>query len=549
MEQDGSAPAAAGRRFPFWLLLGSVAAILVLTMPATQYIGDAIAVRAGAFAMVKTGSPGIPYSETNALAGFLQSKGQYFFENDEKQMLFPKYGIGNTLLFLPPLLVQQAVEDPSPFLHWRDMAGRYYGRRTVLFLNLYNILAGLLIAGYLYALARLYTVRRTTMVVYVLACMFTTFLWHYLRAQASEVFQVWLFLGFHYHLVSHVRERARAGEGGRMGWGHLLASSVYGAVLTLTKLYYGIVFPIAWGYLLLAGRGECGQAAASVRKHLRQYLLFAVLPASVMTVLVAAANAYQFGSPFCSGYGQWVVNGVRNDSFGLANYPVALSGFLFGVGKNIILHFPVLAIAFFGYRRFVEKHPGEAGLQAVLFVAVMGIVCGFSNWSGDICYGPRYLLCVLPVLSLPFVAVVDWIIDQRSALRRVVPVAAVAAPLLLSMKWQVSVNSLDFFLFERVSSTFATFRIPEVNAYFSGHRAWVSEDLTAYKLGAARFYPIEEVRTRLIPGYEKNFAEFEEGVRRQVQLNYYLFGEHKPVAPLRIQFGIRLEPTDTAGGK
>ena len=82
--------------------------VLFATMPKYPYRGDPLAVRAASAHLLTTGELGIPIARKADLADLGVVDGQYFFTNAERGKLFSKYGIGNTLLFLPPLAAERA---------------------------------------------------------------------------------------------------------------------------------------------------------------------------------------------------------------------------------------------------------------------------------------------------------------------------------------------------------------------------------------------------------------------------------------------------------
>ena len=101
------------RWVPLVALLLLVGTVLTVTMPSMIYPGDRNASRMQAINVVTKGELGIPYTDRAMLGGFLDERGQYFFENDEKERIYSKYGIGYTLFQIPPLLV---IKQLSPGL-------------------------------------------------------------------------------------------------------------------------------------------------------------------------------------------------------------------------------------------------------------------------------------------------------------------------------------------------------------------------------------------------------------------------------------------------
>jgi hypothetical protein len=194
-------------------------------------------VRFAAGHLIAHGTLGIPYARVPArMRDLVRTRGQYFYANDEAERYYSKFGTLTTVVTVPPLVAERAFARVAV----QDLP--YYERRTLLIAsNIYNIIISAIIAVYLFALACRFTRSRPVAVVFVISSLYGSFLWTYLRAQTSEIFQVWFFLGFSVHLFQSVR----GGPSGRARLHHLLAMG-YGILLTLLKPYYGLVFPIAW---------------------------------------------------------------------------------------------------------------------------------------------------------------------------------------------------------------------------------------------------------------------------------------------------------------
>jgi hypothetical protein len=94
-----------------------------LTMPAEEYAGDATSARIAAVALIKTGKWSVPAEKASTFG----ERGQYFYQNVSGDW-YSKYGILNTLVYLPVLQLQKCVNgelgDASPFFDtpapWRQ---------------------------------------------------------------------------------------------------------------------------------------------------------------------------------------------------------------------------------------------------------------------------------------------------------------------------------------------------------------------------------------------------------------------------------------------
>jgi hypothetical protein len=113
-------------------------------------------------------------------------------------------------------------------------------------------------------------------------------------------------------------------------------------------------------------------------------------------LLTAGYNALRYGSPFVFGY--------ESEGF-TTPLPVGLYGLLFSPGKGIIYFAPPVILAPLAlvvtWRRRVPQLRAEAlciGMQT-------GIVLGFhalwSSWEGNIAWGPRLILPLVPLLLWP----------------------------------------------------------------------------------------------------------------------------------------------------
>jgi hypothetical protein len=450
----------------FWPVALLVLAVNLLCMPADLYVGDPNAPRKEAIQLLNTGEWGIPLDERPVLGELAAVKGQYFWENAAKGRFFSKYGTLNTLLSLPPLAVERLLSGPLP------LEGT--SPRLFLFLNLYNVLLSLLLA---FLLHRLFAAASASLWVpgaMVLACFYGTFLWHYLRAQTLEIFQVVAFTGFLERYFAHLRGPSPC---------RLRTASLWLSALTLLKFSYLLLFPAvalhAW--LSLPDR----------RRETARALLAPLVAAVVVMGFVHKAR---FGGFLETGYGQWRVDGLPVDRFSWAGIPAGLAGFLFSPTKGIFLHFPALLAAAAGWPAFRRKSSREAAFLGGVFLLFLTALSGLSNWGGEACYGPRYLLFLSPALCLPSMESLPFLGRRdRAAAARIAGTLFVAL-LALSVRLQVYVNDLPFFFVPRIAGPFRAYKLPDVDRYFSRRPfGWVNRDAEFFLAGKRPFYPVERL--------------------------------------------------------
>jgi hypothetical protein len=459
-----------------------VAAINFVTMPAEEYFGDGIAVRTETIGLINSGRWAVP----SQIAHEWGETGQYFYENADGAF-YPKYGILNTLIYLPPLWGQKIATGNLSL----------YSDNTIS-LNLFNIILSCATAVYLALLARRYTNSNRSTTILVIASFYCTFWWNYLRAQTFEIYLTLFFLAFYYHFVSARNSEQRAFRNRQF-----FIASIFLGLLCLSKTVFVILLPIAMLFFALEG-------SHSQNQRLGDRFVFWWLPLSIFIGLLLATNWYKFGAPLTSGYTQW---SEESHPFTVNIWPGVL-GLIVSKQGSVFLHFPVLAFALIGWPMFFKSHTREAQL-IVAFAAVLFLVTSaFTNWKGESCYGPRYLLPVLPLVSVPFVYFVDRIRQLGSKALRWLLRGLLLVSLAYSFVLQVGVNSLPFFFW------YDLLTIVEQNAaasnYLDAHFGTINLDFIQDELGwSSRFH------NNFVNKLDSEEFVKLEGLRAETKPNYY----------------------------
>jgi hypothetical protein len=468
-----------------------VLVVNLATMPAEEYPGDAVAVRLEAISLINSGQWTVP-PDIVALAG---ARGQYFYQN-AKGAWYPKYGVLNTLIYVPTLWFQKVVTG-----------GLTFESDNTFCLNLFNLVLTGITAAYLALLARRYTTSIAAVWVFVIASFYSTFWWNYLRAQTFETYVTLFMLAFYFHFVSawDCEQPTRRNR-------QLLISAIYLGSLCLCKTVYLILVPVVFFALSKQARFRSEPATTERNSFVSQFLFF-WLPLSIFVSILLGTNWYKFGSPLNTGYLQW----EREAQPFTANLVPALTGFIASKQWSIFLHFPVLLFALIGWPAFFKKNKSQAILIAGLGAVLLLANSAFQNWRGEDCYGPRYLLPVLPLLGLPFLQAVGWMTSIRTKIARGLIYAAVAGSLTYSFLLQASVNSLPFLFWydlRNVSENGTSTRSAEYLG--SHHFGAINIDFIRYAAGRSSRFSREFV-DHLEP------AEFLrlEGLKAETQFNYY----------------------------
>lgn len=150
--------------------------------------------------------------------------------------------------------------------------------------------------------------------------------------------------------------------------------------------------------LAMATWGEAASPAERERRRTRLLLFLAA--AGVGIALWMNYNALRFGAPFDSGkFGPPSAHPPA-----LGNPIVGLAGLLLSPGKSVFLYSPPLILAVLGWRRFAARERGLARAVLVATVPQFLVVSSLTFFHGDWCWGPRYLIPLLPLwgLAMPF---------------------------------------------------------------------------------------------------------------------------------------------------
>lgn len=448
------------------LLAAALALFNFASMPGQFLDGDPAAWREEARSIVLRGELAVPAE----FASRFFEPGQYFVRNELSGRWYSKYGVMNSLMSLPPLWAQAAAGGDI------SRPGTY---PSLLAFNLWNVFLSALLALLLYALASLYTPRISVRFVFVLGTLYASALWFYLRAQSSELYQAVFFAALFLCLAKVLRTRSSY-------W--LAGAWLFAGLLLLTRVSFGLLLPIIG---LLAWRQE------------RRLTLGMLIPPIVAVSLLAYVNYAKFGSPLLTGYHAWRPE-VSSLSGSLAD---GLWGFLFSPRFSLFLHYPLLILALLGAREFWRRQREDAIAMAALFVPFLLLISKLPLWAGEFSYGPRYLLFLVPVLSLPAVLFIDSMIESIATWRARAWAAIVVACLAYSTYLQVQVNRLGFWTYYEARAALEVAYSDAAAEWFRDrHVGVISADLLRHRgdLTALPWFP--EFRRKVGPEIAQQYV-------------------------------------------
>ncbi len=503
--------------------------VAVATLPKFPYPGDNFVPRNESIQLAKRGMLGIPYAMRELIRGLDEPRGQYFFSNDAKQRYYSKYGIAYTLAYLPPIWAELRTH-PEFDLH----------RQTETFffkLNLYQILLGLIVVYYLFRLAWLYCASPWICCAFTLATIYSTFLWHYLRAPALEIYQLTAFIGACWHALVFLRRR-QSGDASARCWMHLLAATLWSGALVLMKSSYVVLgFAIAaFPFFVEPNAGRFwARPFVSLARHWKAYAWSSIIPWGVIFTVLLTYNAIRFGSAFDNGYMQWAAaDGTPLTRFGLKYvWPGAKIFFWQIKGDfNMFNAYPyallgLLCLVPFARRRLVDA-------LFILAVVIPGVclLLVYEMAIGQWCYGPRYFLFYAMILALPFLAWFDRVFRRLPKLLKPL-IMAFCLVTVLHMTWQqFMVNGLHYFVSYQLGGVLNSTKLPALKNYGNRPRKQFCRELFYYGQGWSRYYyPLEVVRPLIPPERKAEWQQFKAIIDQFAQPNFYFFPHGKSNDP------------------
>jgi hypothetical protein len=258
------------------------------------------------------------------------------------------------------------------------------------------------------------------------ALAFGTFLPIYARTAWSEACQTTCFIGFFSALIRLIDDPRR-----RTG----LWFGVWAGLLVNSKYLFALSLP---GCVLLLA------ISAWRRKQIRPVAIagaWAMLPGAFFVAVLLWYNWARTGSITNTGYP--TVDEMSASVFSESVF-VGLWAYFFSFGKSLFLYAPPLVLSILGLGRFLRT---RSLLAWAILLTAGPVVCLYSKfvyWSGDWCWGPRYLLFVVPVLLIPAV----FLLEKILVARRRLALAGCVALLMVGFTVQVTGASQywDFFI-------------------------------------------------------------------------------------------------------
>jgi hypothetical protein len=304
--------------------------------------------------------------------------------------VYSKYGIGHTLLAVPPLAAAYFIQKTTGV---RCEATLY----TLMFI----VNGALFLALVAFYLAHFYPARAVWLTVWIVGL--ATIWWPYTKLDFSEPLVLTIaFLGFLIMRFSHPA----------------VGLAVVAFTLAIRLDSVAIVGPMILWYLLANPR---------VRSLIR--IAISLAPA---VALVLLANYIRYHSVLDQGY-----TGERfSNPFLLGLYGILLSS-----GKSIFLFSPPLLLGVLGWKRFAQRTEirSDAWLFLGICIAQIVLFAKWWDWSSDDAWGVRFVLPGVILMCIPMVTMLE---------RRLILIPVVCLGVLVQLL-PVAVGGLDYLMLIR----------------------------------------------------------------------------------------------------
>lgn len=133
-----------------------------------------------------------------------------------------------------------------------------------------------------------------------------------------------------------------------------------------------------------------------IQKRFKRVVFFS-LPVVISVALTFFMNYTMFGSPF-----------KTTQHYIIGNFKEGTIGLLLFWDHGILPFAPVVLIALLAWPKFMRNHFRESLMFATGFILYFLLMAFYGLWHGGWCYGPRYVVPVIPFLLMGLVNVIDF---------------------------------------------------------------------------------------------------------------------------------------------
>ena len=438
----------------YWFLavIFVVGIVNTVTMPYYFYAGDSAVQKSNAIELVNKHHFGLSedINQNQVFTTALTLNGQYYVYNPKTKRYVSRWGIFNSLVMAVPELFLPTKGHPIQF-----------SRASITAHNIFNIVLSIIFAVYIFALSTSFAQKAfshsTKCKISLIAFSFTiftcyaSFVWNYLRAQSYDVWHLLCFTMFitHYFKGKAEDQLKSSAFPYPLKNVHLYLAALVLGMMVLSKEIYGLIFLVI--LLDLFWQKASGKA-----------YLFWVCYGALLLGLIGLMNYEAFNQVFL-GRGRLHHDPSSTEAiFALKYLWPRFKDYFLSPNWSIWVNFPLILLALCGMKEAFKYF--KRLLRFLLITAAMFSVIFLIYYTkGEWCYGPRFYLFILPVLSLPAI----FTMAQISLLKRPLKILCgliIVTVLTLNLGGQHYINKREFFMSYTYASLFETWKLPL--AYF-----------------------------------------------------------------------------------
>lgn len=305
------------------------------------------------------------------------------------------YGIGQSLVSIPLYLLGKFISRSFP-----NIESNYFTEFSVSFLNVF-IGAGICTFIFIFSLLLGFSKR----ISFTLSILYGICTFSAVHIRDSYELQTTMFLlGAFLSLYIYSKKMNKM-------W--LVATGIFAGMSITTRFTSSILIVPMVRFLWVKFRKE------KMWNFLKALLLF-VFCLVPFCIFYLYYNHLRFGSLLERGYGK-ICLGTYGSEIPLTNsYLKSLFGIILSPGKGLLFYSPILLLGIVSFRFFYKKDKLVANLFLMTILLYICFYAIFYFWHGSMCWGPRYLLPIVPLLLIPI-----GLLMETKKYRRIVTVFVV----------------------------------------------------------------------------------------------------------------------------
>jgi len=289
----------------------------------------------------------------------------YCYQSAKDGKLYSRYGLGLAFLFVPFILLAQAIS-------W--FSGLPQLLTANFLISFYNIFFGAGACVIMFYLVRFFGNSDRIAMLMSLLLGLGTFCWRYSVWDFSEITQLFFLLACIYCALKNSPK-------------YLILGGFCFCCLLLLKAIYILYSPLMIIYIFL---GKTARAKDAFKRA--GMFLFVILCGFGFILLL---NQARFGSFLEFGYG------LEADKFYLSGIQRNIPRLLYWLDKGVLIYNPLFILGVLGYFKFYRSFRKETIFFLSIIALNLTVTASWHAWHGGWSWGPRFLVPLAPLWLLP----------------------------------------------------------------------------------------------------------------------------------------------------